>query len=434
MKSLLLISVAVISTINSSSLSAKPVFDKSLAWPLCGRIMENSPAGFLPEQGCPEDRWGNANHSDQPLSFTFGPTYASNGYKFSRSIAMQTNPLTPVFAVSEGKIITNSDTVMIEHKRLSSDESCLRNNGCYYTVYGPVQDHQLSTSSYVEKGQLIGYVKSTQNDDNELTISGNKDQSTNDNNQPITFQFAVLNAPGVHDPKSNWKRDAIHPLKILAYPTQTTYPLSIAFHGVRYLKNNRLSVTVKASLEKNHLPDLKCIELKIFELVNNGSYRLVEQKHTEFSGLTPENKYYAVNPPWFDMEKFNRQYTFKNSSRFPYSYFKNRMHNPFFEKMPDYYDSDALLERAAGISGYISSFNGITLLPLAYTPKRPYELVAGFSRLTPANDPEKLCIMARGISVKGQAGSWHVFKGHRNKQQHCPVLDESLGGDFNKPE
>ena len=44
--------------------------DPDMAWPLCGRITEAPPGGWVEADGCPVDRFGNAAHSDEPLSAT----------------------------------------------------------------------------------------------------------------------------------------------------------------------------------------------------------------------------------------------------------------------------------------------------------------------------------------------------------------------------
>ena len=44
--------------------------------------------------------------------------------------------------------------------------------------------------------------------------------------------------------------------------------------------------------------------------------------------LTPEGVGYWVVPPWFSMQVWNRQYTYKNSSSFPWRLSAKRMFEP----------------------------------------------------------------------------------------------------------
>ena len=50
-----------------SEFGASQQFDQTMAWPLCGRINEAPPAGWLESDGCPTERWGDPNFDDLPI-------------------------------------------------------------------------------------------------------------------------------------------------------------------------------------------------------------------------------------------------------------------------------------------------------------------------------------------------------------------------------
>ncbi|MFQ5792537.1 MAG: hypothetical protein ACE5JI_18865, partial [Acidobacteriota bacterium] len=75
--------VAVLCLGKDSMADARWAYDPDPAWPLCGRIAQDPPAGWDEFDGCPESRHGNARFSDAPFSSTFGPRQkASEDYRY----------------------------------------------------------------------------------------------------------------------------------------------------------------------------------------------------------------------------------------------------------------------------------------------------------------------------------------------------------------
>ncbi|HKJ16257.1 MAG TPA: hypothetical protein VJ984_02770, partial [Xanthomonadales bacterium] len=67
--------------------------DPDMIWPLCGRISENPPPGWVDTDGCPAERFGDPAYSDAPFSATYGPrplASESNRYDFHRGVDIAT--------------------------------------------------------------------------------------------------------------------------------------------------------------------------------------------------------------------------------------------------------------------------------------------------------------------------------------------------------
>ena len=83
-------------------------FDPAMAWPLCGRIDDAPPFGWVDSDGCPADRWNDPSFSDLPVHSPFGPRQLasdSGRYDFHRGVDLATPTGTPVFAVAGGTVI-----------------------------------------------------------------------------------------------------------------------------------------------------------------------------------------------------------------------------------------------------------------------------------------------------------------------------------------
>jgi len=96
-------------------------FDPNMAWPLCGRITENPPAGWQDTDGCPSERFGNSDHTDLPLRSVFGPrplVSENERYDFHRGLDIPTPIGTPVFAIADGVVRIAGDNPSY------SDPSC----------------------------------------------------------------------------------------------------------------------------------------------------------------------------------------------------------------------------------------------------------------------------------------------------------------------
>jgi murein DD-endopeptidase MepM/ murein hydrolase activator NlpD len=209
--------------------------DPDPVWPLCGRIAENPPPGWVATDGCPAARFGDAGYTDEPLSATFGPrplASENNRFDFHRGVDIATPIGTPFFAIADGTVMiagehsSYSDPVVsVRHFR--PGESGCSPSGCYHSQYLHVSSWVVNASDQVVKGQLLGYTGASDSGFQHL-------------------HFEIRDAPGF-DPLSAWSRDAIHPLSVLPYaaPNDT----SIVFNAVDF--SNPAAGRVDLSLTSN---------------------------------------------------------------------------------------------------------------------------------------------------------------------------------------
>jgi murein DD-endopeptidase MepM/ murein hydrolase activator NlpD len=333
-------------------------FDGTIAWPLCGRIIENPPAGWNEADGCPPERWGNPNHTDLPLSSTYGPRQkASEGYRYDyhRGLDIPTPEGTPMFAIADGlvKIAGNHSAysdplIQIRHYR-PGYASC-KPVGCYHSNYMHIQSWVVAANQKVSKGELIGYTGTSASGFEHL-------------------HFELRNAPAF-DYYSRWQRDAIHPLRLLPYSDASTP--AISFDSVDTSNPGAPIVEMTVTSER---VDITRIELSVYDADN----QIVQQP-----GNVADSRGYHVQPSWFDMEKFNFQYSHKNSRRYPWSSFSVDGVNqcPFAAAHDQFYDANVHLDAQTPIDSSVGEFNGITIAPARYNSNsNEYSLTLIFNEL-----------------------------------------------------
>ena len=370
-------------------------FDTTPAWPLCGRISEAIPSGWSPNDGCPSSRWGNADYTDAPFSSTFGPRQkASESYRydFHRGIDIPTPSGTAMFAIAKGIVkkagsdpAYSDNLIQLRHYRPGYWGSCYRGKGCYISNYIHVSQWVVSVGETVEKGQLIGY--------SGVSVSGF-----------AHLHFEIRNAPGKHDAYSTWQRDAIHPLSVLPYHDTQTNNMSVSIDEVNLTNPLLPIVKVTASLDNTEELDLGKIAVKLYEKDANGNLSEIVQTGNTPIGLTPEGIGYAKYPSWYDMGVFNRQYSYKNSSKFPWSVFEGggKYESPFFALLPSAYNANVHMDNAMSSDSKIGEFNGEYIAPSQFnTTSSNYTLSVTFTKLNGLDDASALCIQAMAYDIKG---------------------------------
>jgi murein DD-endopeptidase MepM/ murein hydrolase activator NlpD len=320
-----------------------PRYDVSLVWPLCGRITEDPPPGWTETDGCPSDRWNSTDHTDYPINSTFGPRLlwsADYRYDYHRGIDLSADLGTPIFAVAPGEVLKAGEDpsysdplVQLRHFRPDSDESCTA-EGCWHTNYMHLSSWSVSAGERVDRGQLIGHTGASSSGYPHL-------------------HFEVRDARA-EDPESVWQRDTIHPLSVLPYPDGSSGPeLTIESVDSSVWTAPTVDILVAFRAPSPEL-DMIRVAVRVFTLDESGESTEVSQPHD-----TP----WFVDPPFFDVNTWNLQYTHKNSSGFPWVAFSDC---PYADDHAATYDAHVHMDRADPADPSVGLFNGVRIAPTFY--------------------------------------------------------------------
>jgi hypothetical protein len=373
--------------------------DPDPVWPLCGRINESPPPGWQHDHGCPAERWGSPDFTDTPISSTYGPRLLfSEGlrYDFHRGIDIACPVGTPVFAFANGVVrkagpdpAYSDPLVQLRHYRPDHWGQCNEGGGCYHTNYLHMSGWTVDVDDVVAKGELIGY-------------SGASGSGF------AHVHFEIRDA-APQDPYSSWQRDTIHPLTGLAYPDQGAANLQLVLEPVD--AGNPLTpqvfatVTIPMSVEL----DLERVEVELYERQVDHSMMRIAQPGDLPVGHTVEEAGYWVDPTWFSMHTWNRQYTYKNSTSVPWSSFElgGVYESPFWDVLPGSYDPHVHLDAQHPEDFQVGLFNGVSIAP-NHTNASSSEYVVrfGFHALHGAGSAADLCVRVRALDVRGNATAW----------------------------
>ena len=356
-------------------------FEPTPVWPLCGRITENPPAGWIQEQGCPSTRWGDPNHADYPFSTTYGPRLLVGGglrYDYHRGIDIPTPTGTPLFAIARGVVRTagNSSSfsdpaIQIRHFRPDTWGDC-DPKGCYHSIYLHLSDWFVSVGDVVEKGQLIG-----------LTGAAGSFEHLH-----LEIREAVP-----EDAASSWQRDAVHPLRFLPYNDE---PMGTQVTITNVDTSDPMRPRVKVDITQTSVVrtmDINRVEVEIYD---NGTRTAVPQ-----SGTIPDGNGYHMHPPFFDMEQRNREFTHKNSSAFPWSSFDTC---PFIQDHGSSYSAHVHLCKHDPADDQVGDFNGLRIRPSHFNDtSSDYNLEVEFTELSGVPIAADLCVV---VSVRNARGAY----------------------------
>jgi len=318
--------------------------DPNTLWPLCGRITENPPPGWVDTDGCPAARAGDPAYSDEPLSSTFGPrplASENNRYDFHRGVDIATPEGTPFFAITDGIVEIAGENPsysdpLVKLRHFRPGETSCNAGGCYHSFYLHISNWVVSEDDSVVKGQLLGYTGA----------SGSGFEHVH---------FEVRDAPDF-DVFSAWQRDSIHPLSVVPYsaPNNTTFQ----FNDVEF--TNPGAGRVDITLTSNRF-DLVYVGLTLLE----GNQQEIPQ-----SGNTPNANGYYVTPPFFDMELLNFQYTHKDSANYPWEDFGagGAEECPYHADHPSSYDAGTHMDQQDPSDFHEGLFNGLHVRTQKYWP------------------------------------------------------------------
>lgn len=364
-------------------------FDLSLAWPLCGRIVEEIPA-WNPVDGCPPQRWGTAQYSDEPLSSPFGPrplVSESYRYDFHRGIDIPTAVGTPIFAIANGEVrIAGNNSgysdPLVQLRHVRPGATGCTNVGCYHSNYMHLSSWVVVAGQTVAKGQLLGY--------SGVSASGFEH-----------LHFEIRDAPSF-DPFSNWSRDAVNPLGVLPYNSGAGITLQI--DSVIGLDTGAPQVEVTVTSPR---ADVARVELALY----NSRGKEISQP-----GNTVNARGYNVHPSWFDMDLWNFQYSHKDSTNFPWESFGAGGANecPFHGAHGAGYDANVHMDAPDPDNFQQGLFNGVKVRPALY--QGSYFLNLTFLELVgPA-----ACVVATAYPLNAIAVS--------TRFGNCKALDGGKGG------
>ncbi len=376
-----------------------PPVKREYLWPLCGHITQYPPAGWQDTDGCPDTRW-NEDFADFPISSTFGPRQKASEsfrYDYHRGIDIPTPFGTPLFAVKAGTVTRAGAHprfvdlgVTIRHYEQSMAD-CDQNE-CVHSLYIHMSDVLVTEGETVEKGQLIGYSGTTP-----LGIDH--------------LHFEIRRSPGQHDPLSAWQRDAIHPLTVLPLLATSPQDYRIDFANIAISNSDDLSLTATISSRNADLLAFKRLELEVYAKQADNTLLLIEQTGDQGTGsFTPEGLPYYVNPSWYDLELVNQQYTYKDSSSFPWSAFASggAYESPYAALLPAEYTPNIHLDSALNTDSKLGEFNGKVIAPDPFsTSSDNYRLRIEYTDLKGTSNVNDLCLRARTIDAKGVVGDWY---------------------------
>lgn len=356
-------------------------FDPAPAWPLCGRIAENPPAGWQAGDGCPAERHGNPTHSDAPFSSTFGPRPLASGndrYDFHRGLDIATPTGTPIFAIADGEVhiagphSSYSDPLLkLRHYRPGAG-SCSAGGGCYHSYYLHISDWVVGVGETVQKGQLIGYTGAS-------GITGFQH-----------LHFELRDAPAF-DPFSAWSRDAIQPFGLLPY--QVANDTVITFGAVD--ASDPDAVTAEVEVVSNRY-DLVAVEITVLD---------AQETVVPQPGATPDANGYHVLPPFFDLNAWNFEYSHKDSGAWPWEDFGpgGAQECPYAADHGPAYSAHVHLDQADPQDYQVGLFNGVRVSTGKYwlSGDRDYRVGLEFLALQgPA-----ACLEATAVFASGDTAS-----------------------------
>ncbi|MDX1555001.1 MAG: peptidoglycan DD-metalloendopeptidase family protein, partial [Xanthomonadales bacterium] len=356
--------------------------DPNPNWPLCGRITENPPVGWVEADGCPSDRFGNPAYSDAPFSSTFGPRplfSESNRYDFHRGVDIATPIGTPIFAIADG-VVQNAgphpsySDPMISVRHFRPGETSCNAGGCYHSLNLHVSGWVVSEDDPVVKGQLLGYTGESGSGFDHL-------------------HFEVRDAPDF-DPFSAWQRDAIHPFEVLPYavPNNT----SIVFNNVDF--SNPSAGIVDVRVTSNRF-DLVSVDVDLLD---------ASQLPIAQPGDTPNANGYYVEPSSYDMPTWNFQYSHKNSTNFPWSSFGAGGANecPYHADHGPSYSAHVHLDQQYPGNSLEGQFNGVHVRTQKYWPSDVDDYEVELEFLALQGNPSCVQVTATFASGDSEMAEW----------------------------
>ena len=227
----------------------------------------------------------------------------------------------------------------------------------------------VAADDVVSKGDLIGYTGESASGFDHL-------------------HFELRDAPA-DDVFSRWQRDTVHTLFVLPYqdataPTITLGPVD---------QSDPLAPVVDVTVTAQRV-DINRVELFVYDDAT---------LHVTQPGDTPDARGYNVDPTWFDMDVWNRQYTHKDSTNVPWESFDAGGVNecPYYADHGASYDANVHMDAQDPADFHDGLFNGVTIRTADYDPPADYFLGLTFHELVgPAR-----CVVAKITKTDGDTAT-----------------------------
>lgn len=350
-----------------------PRFEATVAWPLCGRIGDDPPPGWVETDGCPADRHGAVDHTDEPISSVFGPRRLASEnlrYDFHRGIDIAAPVGTPVFAIADGDVLiagphpSYSDP-LVQIRHLRPNETGCADSGCYHSNYMHLDTWSVAEGQTVAAGDLIGHTG----------VSGSGFAH---------LHFEIRDAPA-DDPFSRWQRDAIHPLSVLPYSSSAG--ATPTFESVDVSVPGSPFVRIRVGTERR---DISGVVIELFD---------AEGAPIVQPGNSANPNGYFVHPSSMVFAEWNRQYTHKDSTAVPWEDFGvgGIKEGPYADEHGPSYDPNLHMDQARPGEPEVGEFNGLSVHPEPMNASTGEQVVAyEFHELT--GDPA--CVVATVLTTE----------------------------------
>ena len=196
---------------------------------------------------------------------------------------------------------------------------------------------------------------------------------------------------------------------VLAYSDSGTANIQLTLDSVNTNDPTKPVVTAKITMPMSVELDLERIEIEAYEWQPDGSLQPIPQTGNTPVGTTVEETGYWVNPPFFTMMDWNRQYSYKNSSSYPWQMFQQGGINesPYWSFLPPSYDPNIHLDAPDPNNAQVGLFNGWRLAPNhTNAASSQYILTVENHSLLGVPDAANLCVRIRALDVHANATDW----------------------------
>ncbi|KAG2487563.1 hypothetical protein HYH03_013842 [Edaphochlamys debaryana] len=349
---------------------------------------------------CPQDRWGLT--TDRP-SDTFTPRQKeSESYRidFHRGVDLPAPLGSPIFAIASGRLYRDPSSFTCKKTGSTGGQpnrhafTHLRHMSS--TVWNKLCANETDCNVNVTKAMKIG-------------------ASGAGHSEFPHLHFEIRDAPMYDNCSSNWQADCINPYRVLPYNR------SDAIHSTN------ITVSATGTAVSSDKPQVSITFYtsrmdwnKVEVTMKNGSGAVVGTYQTPVDGYGQ----YNVEPNFFDIELWNRQWSHKNSQAAPWSSFGlpascsppagagvGNYSCPYYQQHNCTYNANTHVENKCWDNPSAGCFNGIRYLPFVFNNASTHQGYAMTFNLTKSPLAAVTCVQARlyasgSTTPFGPVGTW----------------------------